>query len=54
MGFSLIISGRFHDAHVWLDAPSLLFIAAMTTFFLGPLWFLREISLATTSRRIGR
>jgi hypothetical protein len=32
---------------------SLLFVAAMLTFFLGLLWFLREIYVATVSLRIG-
>ena len=32
---------------------ALLFIAAMAAFFLGLLWFLREIYVATVSLRIG-
>jgi hypothetical protein len=32
---------------------ALLFTAAMLCFFLGPLWFLREIYLATMNLRIG-
>ncbi len=32
---------------------ALLFIAAMLCFFLGLLWFLREIYLATMNLRIG-
>jgi hypothetical protein len=38
------------DASVWV---ALLFIAAMTASFTGLLFFLREISLATSSLRIG-
>lgn len=34
-------------------AVALLFIAAMVAFFLGLLWFLREIFVATGSLRIG-
>ena len=34
-------------------AVALLFIAAMIAFFLGLLWFLREIFVATGSLRIG-
>jgi len=32
---------------------ALLFIAAMLAFFLGLLWFLREIYVATVNLRIG-
>lgn len=32
---------------------TILFVAAMATFFLGLVWFLREIYLATVSLRIG-
>jgi hypothetical protein len=52
-----VIAVLFLSAFMPFDASipiSVLFIAAMTTFFLGLLWFLREISLATSNRRIGR
>jgi len=32
---------------------TILFVAAMATFFLGLVWFLREIYLATVNLRIG-
>lgn len=50
-----VIAVLFLSAFVRFDASTpiaLLFIAAMTTFFFGLLWFLREIFLATASLRI--
>lgn len=50
-----VIAVLFLSAFVSFDTSipiALLFIAAMTTFFLGLLWFLREIFLATSSLRI--
>jgi len=52
-----VIAVLFLSAFVRFDTSipiAALFIAAMTTFFFGLLWFLREIFLATTSRQIGR
>lgn len=52
-----VIAVLFLSAFVRFDTSipiAVLFITAMTTFFFGLLWFLREISLATASRRIGR
>lgn len=47
---ALFLSAFFHyDASA---AVALLFIAAMFAFFLGLLWFLREIFIATRSLRI--
>lgn len=47
----LFLSGFFNfDATIPI---AVLFIAAMASFFLGLLWFLREIYLATVSLRIG-
>jgi hypothetical protein len=46
----------FLSAFLRFDASipvALLFVAAMLCFFLGLLWFLREIYLATKSLRIG-
>jgi Protein of unknown function (DUF2721) len=34
-------------------AVALLFVAAMTSFFFGLLWFLKEIFVATRNLRIG-
>lgn len=47
----LFLSASFHfNANRPVTA---LFVAAMTTFFLGLVWFLREIYLGTVSLRIG-
>ena len=51
-----MIAVLFLSAFLQFDASipvALLFIAAMLCFFLGLLWFLREIYLATKSLRIG-
>ena len=51
-----MIAVLFLSAFLRFDASipvALLFIAAMLCFFLGLLWFLREIYLATKSLRIG-
>jgi len=51
-----MIAVLFLSAFLCFDASipvALLFIAAMLCFFLGLLWFLREIYLATKSLRIG-
>ena len=51
-----VIAVLFLSAFLRFDATipvALLFIAAMLCFFLGLLWFLREIYLATMSLRIG-
>jgi uncharacterized protein DUF2721 len=51
-----VIAVLFLSASLRLDATipvALLFIAAMSTFFLGLVWFLREIYLATVTLRIG-
>ena len=51
-----VIAVLFLSAFLQFDAAipvALLFIAAMLCFFLGLLWFLREIYLATKSLRIG-
>jgi hypothetical protein len=51
-----VIAILFSSAFLHFDASipvALLFIAAMLTFFLGLLWFLREIFVATASLRIG-
>ena len=51
-----VIAVLFMSASLRFDASlpvALLFIAAMSTFFLGLVWFLREIYLATVSLRIG-
>ena len=51
-----VIAVLFLSAFLRFDAAipvALLFIAAMLCFFLGLLWFLREIYLATKSLRIG-
>jgi hypothetical protein len=50
-----VIAVLFLSAFVRFDASiaiAVLFIAAMTTFFFGLLWFLREIFLATSNLRI--
>ena len=52
-----VIAVLFLSAFVRFDTSipiAVLFIAAMTSFFFGLLWFLREIFLATASRQIGR
>ena len=52
----IVIAVLFLSAFLQFDASipvALLFIAAMLCFFLGLLWFLREIYLATKSLRIG-
>ena len=52
----IVIAVLFLSAFLQFDAAipvALLFIAAMLCFFLGLLWFLREIYLATKSLRIG-
>jgi hypothetical protein len=51
-----VIAVLFLSAFFRFDASipvAVLFIAAMASFFLGLLWFLREIYLATVSLRIG-
>jgi hypothetical protein len=51
-----VIAVLFLSAFLRFEASipvALLFIAAMLFFFLGLLWFLREIYLATKSLRIG-
>jgi hypothetical protein len=51
-----VIAILFLSAFFEFDASipvALLFIAAMTAFFFGLLWFLREIFVATGSLRIG-
>ena len=53
---STVIAVLFLGAVLRFDASivvALLFVAAMLTFFLGLLWFLREILLATRALRIG-
>jgi hypothetical protein len=50
-----VIAVLFLSAFIRFDASipiAVLFIAAMTTFFFGLLWFLREIFLATSNLRI--
>ena len=51
-----VIALLFLSASLRFDARipvTILFVAAMATFFLGLVWFLREIYLATVSLRIG-
>ncbi|HYT54404.1 MAG TPA: DUF2721 domain-containing protein [Verrucomicrobiae bacterium] len=51
-----VIAALFLSAFFRFDATisvALLFVAAMSTFFLGLVWFLREIYLATVTLRIG-
>jgi hypothetical protein len=51
-----VIAILFLSAFLRFEASipvALLFVAAMLSFFLGLLWFLREIYLATKSLRIG-
>ena len=51
-----VIAMMFLSASLRFDATIpvvLLFIGAMLTFFLGLVWFLREIYVATVSLRIG-
>jgi hypothetical protein len=51
-----VIAMMFLSASLRFDATipvAVLFIGAMLTFFLGLVWFLREIYVATVSRRIG-
>ena len=51
-----VIAVLFLSAFLSVDATipvAVLFIAAMASFFVGLLWFLREIYLATVSLRIG-
>ena len=51
-----VIAMLFLSAFLRFDASvpvALLFIAAMLAFFLGLLWFLREIYVATVNLRIG-
>jgi hypothetical protein len=51
-----VIAVLFLSAFFSFDATypvAVLFVAAMASFFLGLLWFLREIYLATVSLRIG-
>jgi predicted signal transduction protein with EAL and GGDEF domain len=51
-----VIAVLFLSAFLRFDAAlpvALLFVAAMLCFFLGLLWFLREIYLATMTVRIG-
>jgi len=52
----MVIAILFLSAFLHFDASipiALLFIAAMFAFFLGLLWFLREIFVATANLRIG-
>ena len=52
----MVIAFLFLSGFLSFDASlavALLFIAAMSAFFLGLLWFLREIYLATANLRIG-
>ena len=52
-----VIAILFLSAFLHFDASvpvALLFIAAMSAFFFGLLWFLREIFVATGSLRIGQ
>ena len=52
----MVIAFLFLSGFLRFDASlpvALLFIAAMSAFFLGLLWFLREIYLATANLRIG-
>ena len=51
-----VVAFLFVSAFLQFDASvvvALLFIAAMSTFVLGLLWFLREIYVGTVSLRIG-
>jgi hypothetical protein len=51
-----VIAILFLSAFLRFDASipvALLFVAAMSAFFLGLLWFLREIYVGTVSLRIG-
>jgi hypothetical protein len=51
-----VIAMMFLSASLHFDATlpvTVLFIAAMTTFFVGLVYFLREIYVATVSLRIG-
>jgi len=51
-----VIAALFVNAFLGFDTSvsvALLFIAAMSAFFLGLVWFLREIYVATVSLRIG-
>jgi hypothetical protein len=51
-----VIAALFLSAFLCFDASipvALLFIAAMSAFFLGLVWFLREIYVATVNLRIG-
>ncbi len=51
-----VIAVLFLSASLHLDVTrpvTILFVAAMATFFLGLVWFLREIYLGTISLRIG-
>ena len=51
-----VIAVMFLSASLHFNATrpvTILFVAAMTTFFLGLVWFLREIYLGTVSLRIG-
>ena len=53
---SMVIAVLFLSAFLHFDAGlvvAALFILAMVAFFLGLLWFLREIFVATRSLRIG-
>jgi hypothetical protein len=52
----MVIAVLFLSAFLAFDTTipvAVLFVAAMASFFLGLLWFLREIYLATVSLRIG-
>lgn len=52
----MVIAVLFLSAFLNFDTTipvAVLFVAAMASFFLGLLWFLREIYLATISLRIG-
>jgi Protein of unknown function (DUF2721) len=51
-----VIAVLFLSASLHFNATipvTILFVAAMATFFLGLVWFLREIYLATVNLRIG-
>ena len=51
-----VIAVLFLSASLHFDAKipvTVLFVSAMVTFFLGLVWFLREIYLATVNLRIG-
>jgi hypothetical protein len=52
----LVIAVLFSSSFLQFDATvsvALLFIASMMSFFLGLLWFLREVLIATSNLQIG-